>query len=463
MKYKYENEIIEQLKKLKKAQLDEIAKSIGISGDGLMRPINSLEEKKFIKKEIKTSVSYSPTEEGKKYFEGRELLPEFCVYKKLLAGKSIADLSSEEKMFGIKWAKEKNLIKIEAGKIVPLKTDIKLSTNLEDMLASGYNYKDFLKRGFVVEKIKKEIILEITEKGMLAEVSKDKTTNVTSEMLRTQEWKTKSFKEYDFSIPAKNTKIGRIHPLTCAIERIEKIFGEMGFEEMEGNCIESSFWNFDALFQPQDHPARELADTFYLEGEELLPEKELVKKVKQAHENGWGYNWKEKDAKKRVLRTHTTATSARYLYAMKSTPKKYFAVGRVFRNEATDFKHLAEFYQVEGIVAWEKANFPQLLGLLKEFYRKLGFKKIRFMPSYFPYTEPSVEILAYFEEKKQWIELGGAGIFRPEVSIPLTGMYPVLAWGLSLERPLMLSMGIKDIRTFYKNDLKWLEQAKVNL
>jgi hypothetical protein len=114
----------------------------------------------------------------------------------------------------------------------------------------------------------------------------------------------------------------------------------------------------------------------------------------------------------------------------------------VFRNEATDYKHLAEFHQVEGIIAWEGAKFTDLLGILKEFYSKLGFGKIRFRPSFFPYTEPSLEIEVYFEERKQWMELGGAGIFRPEVSEPLSGIYPVLAWGLSLERPLMLDLGL---------------------
>ncbi|MBI5051565.1 phenylalanine--tRNA ligase subunit alpha [Candidatus Micrarchaeota archaeon] len=266
----------------------------------------------------------------------------------------------------------------------------------------------------------------------------------------------------EFSIvPAKAAELGKSHPLTIMGNRIKQIFAELGFEEMEGSPIESSFWNFDALFQPQDHPARELADTFYMKGKTGLPDKKLVERVKKAHEQGWKYSWKEEDAKKMLLRTHTTALSARSLADLKSTPKKFFAVGKVFRNEATDYKHLAEFHQVEGIVVWENATFRDLLGILKEFYRKLGFEKIRFRPSFFPYTEPSLEIEVYFEPRKQWMELGGAGIMRPEVSIPLCGKYPVLAWGLSLERPLMLSMGLEDIRTFYKNDLEWLKKAKV--
>jgi phenylalanyl-tRNA synthetase alpha chain len=238
----------------------------------------------------------------------------------------------------------------------------------------------------------------------------------------------------------------------------------MGFEEMDGSIIESCFWNFDALFQPQDHPARDLADTFYLVGERPLPDQKLVQRVKKAHENGWKYNWSEKEAKKVVLRTHTTCLSARYLAAIRDKkPRKYFSVGRVFRNEATDYKHLAEFHQVEGIIVWENATFRDLLGVLKEFYKKLGFEKIRFRPSFFPYTEPSLEVEVFFEPRKQWLELGGAGVFRPEVSIPLANVYPVLAWGLSLERPLMLMLGLEDIRTFYRNDLDFLKSARLEL
>jgi phenylalanyl-tRNA synthetase alpha chain len=246
------------------------------------------------------------------------------------------------------------------------------------------------------------------------------------------------------------------------VRRVKRAFRDMGFEEMDGGIVESAFWNFDALFQPQDHPAREMADTFYLEGEEELPDKSLVAAVKKSHQEGWKYEWSAKEARRRVLRTHTTALSARHLHMLGGVKaKKYFAVGRVFRNEATDFKHLAEFHQVEGIVAWEGATFRDLLGLLKEFYMRFGFEKVRFRPSYFPYTEPSVEIEVFFEEKKEWMELGGAGVFRPEMTKPLCGTYPVLAWGLSLERPLMIMEGLKDIRAFYKNDLDWLRGSGV--
>jgi phenylalanyl-tRNA synthetase alpha chain len=166
--------------------------------------------------------------------------------------------------------------------------------------------------------------------------------------------------------------------------------------------------------------------------------------------------WSKEEALKCVLRTHTTVLSARTLY--KNKRGKFFAIGRVFRNEAIDYKHLAEFHQVEGIIADEQANFRHLLGILKEFFSKLGFDKIRFRPSFFPYTEPSLEIEVYFDKKKDWIEIGGAGIFREEVTRPLGCVYPVLAFGLSLERPLMMLMGLEDIREFYVNDFSIYEK-----
>lgn len=468
MEYKYEQQIMVQLKKTHKILISEIANALGTGQDALMRPINSLEEKGFIKKEISAISKIALTEEGKRYFEKWEELPEFRVYKKALEGKTVSELTDEEKKFGIPWAKKKGFVDIIAGKLVPKSAEIVPIPYNSKMIGTIFDAKELAERNIVCEKIEKSIFIEITEKGRHATFTEAETqesiaSNLTSEMLRTGTWKEKKFKEYDVEVPVKNAYLGKIHPITHAMERIRHIFAEMGFVEMEGGYIESAFWNFDALFQPQDHPARELADTFYLEGEVELPEKNLVQGVKNVHEKGWNYVWKEGEAKRKVLRTHTTAMSARYLSGIKKGPKKYFAVGRVFRNEATDFKHLAEFHQVEGILAWENATFCDLLGLLKEFYSKLGFKKIRLVPSYFPYTEPSLEIHVYFEEKKEWMELGGAGIMRPEVSIPLANTYPVLAWGLSIERPLMMLMGFDDIRTFYKNDLGWLKKAKVKL
>ena len=186
------------------------------------------------------------------------------------------------------------------------------------------------------------------------------------------------------------------------------------------------------------------------------------------HENGagiskgWQYKWDEEKAKKLVMRTHTTVLSTQILARLKEKRGKFFAIGRNFRNEAVDWSHGFEFNQTEGIVIDPDANFRHLLGYLKEFFKKMGFPQARFRPAYFPYCSPSVEIDVYHPIHKKWIELGGAGIFRPEVVVPLIGEdIPVLAWGPGFDRIIMDYYDIHDIRELYKNDIKQLREVKM--
>jgi phenylalanyl-tRNA synthetase alpha chain len=215
-----------------------------------------------------------------------------------------------------------------------------------------------------------------------------------------------------------------------------------------------------------------LKDTFFLNEKDELPDKSLVKEIKKAHESGvggskgWGYNWNEEDSKNLVLRTHTTCLSSKTLHEIsknkKQLPQKFFAIGKCFRNETVDWSHGFEFNQTEGIVVDRNANFRNLLGYLKQFFSKMGFEKIRMRPAYFPYTEPSVEIDAWHPEKKIWLELGGAGIFRPEVTIPLLGKHiPILAWGPGFDRIIMEFFNITDLREMYSNDINKLRNMKV--
>jgi phenylalanyl-tRNA synthetase alpha chain len=243
----------------------------------------------------------------------------------------------------------------------------------------------------------------------------------------------------------------------------------MGFAEMGGELVQSGFWNFDALFQPQDHPAREMQDTFYLAqpGAVALPgDAHLVERVRRTHEDGggtgslgWGYRWEPERAQGAVLRTHTTAATIRALAEDPVGPRKVFCVGRVFRREATDYKHLPVFHQVDGIILDAGASFANLLGTLAAFYHKMGFRRLEFRPGFFPYTEPSVEVFIWVEEKKDWFEMGGAGVFRPEVTEPLGCHVPVLAWGLGLERLAMLRYDILEMRALYQIDLEWLKEV----
>ena len=253
----------------------------------------------------------------------------------------------------------------------------------------------------------------------------------------------------------------RIHPLKDTINEIRETFVHLGFTEILGNLSQSCFWNFDALFTPQDHPARELQDTFYLKG---LNAKQLatptqIKNVSNAHKKGWRYYWDIQEARKMVLRTHTTCVTIKHLADKKPDEARIFSLGRVFRNEKLSFKHLAEFNQVEGVVVGKHITLRDLMGIQKEFYRKIGLTKVKFWPTFFPYTEPSLQSMVYNEKLGKWIELFGMGIFRPEVTKPLGITKPVLAWGGGIERIAMLKFGLDDVREFYNNNLSWLRTA----
>lgn len=294
---------------------------------------------------------------------------------------------------------------------------------------------------------------------------KDEISQITPKMIKTGSWKNKTIRPYDINAFAPAVYGGKPHPMIDLIAKIRQIFLEMGFEEIEGDFIESCFWNMDVLFIPQDHPAREMQDTLYCKvpSKIKIDDPKLVETIGKVHESGgstsstgWGYKFSKEEGERPLLRTHTTVNTIRYLYKNPEPPCKVFSIGRVFRKENIDSTHLPEFYQIEGIVHEEGANFKQLIGLLKEFYKRMGFEKVRCRPGYFPYTEPSMEVDVFFNN--QWMELGGSGIFRPEVTEPIGVKHPVLAWGLGLERLAMLKFGLKDIRDLYISDLGWLRK-----
>jgi phenylalanyl-tRNA synthetase alpha chain len=314
--------------------------------------------------------------------------------------------------------------------------------------------------------------------------------SLTPEDIESGAWREIKLRPYDVTLAAKDVYPAKIHPLRKIIEQTRRAFLEMGFTEVVSPMVESAFWNFDALYQPQDHPARDMQDTFYMsqpataplpkpihspavsagsetrrrpnqDGPAML---DVVEQVRQTHENGWttgsegwGYTWSPERSKQVVLRTHTTAATIRALAANPKPPGKFFCVGWTYRNETISFKHLPVFHQVDGIIVDEEANLASLMGTLQEFYSKMGFGRVKFKPAFYPYTEPSVDVVVYMESRNKWIEMGGSGIFRPEVTLPLGCNYPVLAWGLGIERLAMLRFGFSDIRELYRSNLDALE------
>ena len=321
---------------------------------------------------------------------------------------------------------------------------------------------------------------------------------ITHEDLESGAWKEIEYRQYDVNLEADIVYPAKIHPLRKIIEQTRRAFLEMGFAEVVSPMVESAFWNFDALFQPQDHPAREMQDTFYMRHPAKAPLPtpqhspailagfkpaqpqsskaklgqvgpamlDIVDQVKQTHETGWttgsegwGYTWSPERSEQVVLRTHTTAATIRALAANPNPPGKFFCVGWTYRNETISFKHLPVFHQVDGIIIDEEANLASLMGTLQEFYSKMGFGRVKFKPAFYPYTEPSVDVVVYMESRGKWLEMGGAGIFRPEVTLPLGCNYPVLAWGLGIERLAMLRFGLSDIRDLYRSNLDALEEV----
>ncbi|XP_011850282.1 PREDICTED: phenylalanine--tRNA ligase alpha subunit [Mandrillus leucophaeus] len=315
---------------------------------------------------------------------------------------------------------------------------------------------------------KRKLLAEVTLKtywvskgsAFSTSISKQE-TELSPEMISSGSWRDRPFKPYNFLAHGVLPDSGHLHPLLKVRSQFRQIFLEMGFTEMPtDNFIESSFWNFDALFQPQQHPARDQHDTFFLQdpAEALQLPMDYVQRVKRTHSQGgygsqgYKYTWKLDEARKNLLRTHTTSASARALYRLAQkkpfTPVKYFSIDRVFRNETLDATHLAEFHQIEGVVADHGLTLGHLMGVLREFFTKLGITQLRFKPAYNPYTEPSMEVFSYHQGLKKWVEVGNSGVFRPEMLLPmgLPENVSVIAWGLSLERPTMIKYGINNIR-----------------
>ncbi|MDE1762960.1 MAG: phenylalanine--tRNA ligase subunit alpha [Thaumarchaeota archaeon] len=265
----------------------------------------------------------------------------------------------------------------------------------------------------------------------------------------------------DVEAPAPVVFAAKSHPLADVIGEVREIFVSLGFTELVGNSSQSSFWNFDALFIPQDHPAREMQDTFYIKdmSAKSVATPKQIKQVLLEHKNGWHYDWQLDTARKMVLRTHTTCITIRELADKKYDEARLFSIGRVYRNEKVSYKHLVEFNQVEGVVVGKRVTLRDLMGLQMEFYRKMGIKKAKFWPTFFPYTEPSLQSMIYNERLGKWVELFGMGIFRPEVTKPLGIKDPVLAWGGGIERIAMLRYNLDDVRELYNNKFSWLRSV----
>ena len=478
-----------------RSPVDQIVKASGLAHAAVMRAALSLSTKKLLRVHEQKQTTITLSAEGREHAE--KGLPERRLIRALIKLGSEATVEETineaalERNFttiALGWLHSKNWVTmkgnmLKTSKEPPMEVDEKLlnilhekgSLFIESLSKEMKSAASVLKKRKTIEideKTLRELELtnagwELIKRGIKAvkEVSQ-----LTPELILSKKWQKVKLRKFDVTAPGPVVYPGKIHPMQEIIQMVREAFLEMGFTEIRGSIVQTAFWNFDALFQPQDHPAREMMDTFYLAQpkEGKLPRKNFVDAVAKTHENGWitgsrgwQYKWDPQEAKRLIMRTHTTAVTIHYLAEHREPPVKVFSVDRIYRNERLDYKHLAELYQIEGIIMDKNVTLRDLIGTLKEFYLKLGLKRVEFWPSYFPYTEPSAQATAYVPELKTWIELCGMGIFRPEVVAPFGIKYPVLAWGGGLERLVMLKLGVDDIRFLYKNDLGWIRRSPV--
>ena len=457
-----EKKIIDSLQNKSDQTPEQLSESTELSIDQIRRGIEWLRLKEFAKVNESSKVTISLGKNGIDSFKNG--LPERKLMNLIKDGpKSFDDvretLSSAGFNAAIANAKKNGWVIIEktgsgskiSTKEKPVETpEEKLISLIGDKSISEEHIENKLALKFLLQR--PDYVIQNTEKSKIISLT-EKASQIDTTL--------SDAGAIDVEADAALVYAARTHPLKDTIDEIREIFVKLGFSEIQGTLTQSSFWNFDALFTPQDHPARELQDTFYIENQksEKHATPTQIKQVSKSHSQNWHYDWKLSESQKMVLRTHTTCVTIKYLAEQKPDEARIFSLGRVFRNEKVSYKHLVEFNQIEGIVIGNNTTLRDLMGIQKEFYKQLGLTKIKFWPTFFPYTEPSLQTMVYNEKLGKWIELFGMGIFRPEVTKPLGIDKPVLAWGGGIERIAMLKYGVDDVREFYNNNLDWLRNA----
>ncbi len=455
---------------VKKAQnkrpLDEIAEELGTNAESLMRYVEEGRALGVLHVEREVVVRYEHTEEGRRWAAAG--LPEYMLLRRAMCegGRCVVRLQPGSEVALANLAKLG--VRPKSGVIeVDEDTYWKLVNVLEEKQAALLHLdkappplvEEFLRRK-LVKKVEMTVIYLKAAVPLEAVAPAEVKTVLTSEDIKTGRWRSYYLKPFDPTVEPPDYPTPVLHFFNEFLDYVREVMVGLGFEEVRGPIVELEFWNFDALFQAQDHPAREVHDTFYLQwdGHVEAPPKHLLEAVGEVHREKWRYDWRVEKALKLVLRTQTTATTARALAERGEGNYKVFTIGRVFRPEKLDAKHSMEFHQLDGIVVGKNLTFKHLLGQLEEIAKALGMSNVKFKPAYFPFTSPSVEVYAE-HPTLGWVEFGGAGVFRPEVTEPLgVRESRVLAWGWGLDRVAMILLQIEDIRDLFTRDLAKLRE-----
>ena len=482
------------------ANVDELIRSANLDESAVTRAILSLSGQAFLILDEKPVHVLRLSDEGRNYAELG--LPEMRVAN--LAFETGGKVSIREAFqrlnlpdtivpIVVGWIQRKKLGEVEKiGQELHLKVDRKPVDSATGLLRQIQDEKEM-----VLEELPREdqaVALELKKRRLLDESRRNdrrvqlttdgwkriekgvqvvpEVSALTPELITSGKWREAKLRRYNITAPVAEVWPGKKQPYNRFLDELRMKLVTLGFQEMTGPIVEMMFFNCDILFMPQDHPAREIHDIYFVKEPEygdLDKHRDYLKNVKEAHENGWktgstgwNYRFSEKESGRLVLRSHGTAMSARTLISKNlQIPGKYFSIARCFRPEVTDRTHLTEFNQVEGIVVGEDLTLCNLLGILEKFAIEIaGADKVKFRPDYFPFTEPSVELSAY-KEGYGWLEFGGSGIFRPELTLPLGIKVPVLAWGIGVDRLFMMRNQIDDIRDLFTQDLNWIRRKEV--
>ena len=481
------------------ANVEKLVKESGLSDAAVMRAAMTLQEKGLVRIHERKETVLNLNAEGK--LHAGKGLPERRLLNALenLGGKasrkSAFEKASLEKQFipiALGWAQKKRWTTLDSKTDV-LQAVVRPEVGNDERLLQVLNEKEKV----IAEELDPELrevvqvlkgrklldaeektrrVIELTPAGRQAlekrAVGAPEVTQLTQELIVSGKWKKAKLQRYNVEAPVAETWPGKKHPYMQFLEEVRDKLVTLGFKEMVGTAVETSFFNFDALYTPQDHPAREASGIYFVkspkEGSIDVPRR-ILDNVRQTHENGWKtgstgwkYRYSTKEAKRLILRGHGTCLSARTLLSKDlQVPGRYFSIVRCYRPEIVDKTHLTEFNQVEGIIIDKDLTLRDLLGVLGKFATEIaGADKVRFRPDYFPFTEPSVELAAY-RKGYGWIEFGGSGIFRPEVTMPLGVKEPVIAWGLGIDRLFMMRAMIEEIRYIFTQDLEWLRRKAV--
>ena len=310
----------------------------------------------------------------------------------------------------------------------------------------------------------KEVVDALKKSG----ITGNEIGELTPKMLESGEWKNGTFRRYNISIPPARVIPGRTNPYVQFLESVKDKLTSLGFQEFDGPLVETEFWNGDALFMPQFHAARDIHDVYRIKNPTHAKtiEEPYLTNVANVHKNGgntgsrgWNYEFDHEFTKRLILRSQGTVLSAHQLHKAE-IPGKYFGIARCFRYDKVDATHLNDFYQTEGIVLGKDVNLKTLLGFLEMFAKEIaGATEVKYVPGYFPFTEPSVEVHIK-HPVLGWFELGGSGIFRPEVTRAMGVDVPVLAWGIGIDRMALMALGLNDLRELFCEDIEKVRLRK---